>query len=97
MLTSLLSRPTVSITLSEDQIFVHPSCYDTPTRDPLISGTILLSLPTRKAVKSIRVVLEGLCDAWGEFSLPLRFARAECYVALYVGGTGWAYDVRTSG
>lgn len=30
-------------------------------------GTVLLCLPTRKAVKEIRVAFEGLCDVWGEF------------------------------
>ncbi|KAJ8294466.1 hypothetical protein OF846_002310 [Rhodotorula toruloides] len=62
MLASLFSSPTVKVTLSEDEVFVHPVDADYPTQDPVLRGTTLLSLPSRKAVKRIKVVLEGLCD-----------------------------------
>ncbi|BGO98424.1 Proteophosphoglycan 5 [Rhodotorula toruloides] len=62
MLASLFSSPTVKVTLNQDEIFVHPVDEDYPTQDPVLRGTTLLSLPSRKAVKRIKVVLEGLCD-----------------------------------
>lgn len=40
------------------------------TQDPVLRGTVLLSLPARKAVKEIRVAFEGLCDVWGERRHP---------------------------
>ncbi|CEQ43230.1 SPOSA6832_05141, partial [Sporobolomyces salmonicolor] len=86
MLSSLFSSPSVTITLEEDQIFVHPVSSDYPvsrryvarlgerpahvasllqTQDPIIRGTVLISLPSKRAIKRIKVVLEGLCDAYG--------------------------------
>lgn len=96
MLASLFSSPTVKVTLSEDEVFVHPVDADYPvnprtlslstwnartddsrakqTQDPVLRGTTLLSLPSRKAVKRIKVVLEGLCDVQGALTL-FQYAR----------------------
>ncbi|GAA5992695.1 hypothetical protein JCM10908_006884 [Rhodotorula pacifica] len=65
MLASLFSSPTLSVTVSEDIVFLHPIDADYPTQDPVLRGTVLLTLPSRKAVKQIKVVFEGLCDVWG--------------------------------
>lgn len=66
MISSIFSRPIVSITLVEDQLFVHPSLVlDLPTRDPVLAGTVLIELPTRRAISSVKVVLEGLADVCG--------------------------------
>ncbi|BGP38964.1 hypothetical protein JCM10449v2_002902 [Rhodotorula kratochvilovae] len=65
MLSSLFSSPTVKVTLSEDQIYVHPVDTGFPTQDPVLRGTALITLPTRKAIHRVKVVLEGLCDACG--------------------------------
>lgn len=64
VLSALMARPTVNVTVSEDLVFVHPTLFhpEIPgpdTVDPLISGTALLSLPSPRAVKSVKVVFEG--------------------------------------
>ncbi|GAA5985619.1 hypothetical protein JCM10908_007045 [Rhodotorula pacifica] len=60
MLASLFSSsPTLSVTVSEDIIFLHPIAADYPTQDPVLRGTVLLELPSRKSVKQIKVVFEG--------------------------------------
>lgn len=64
VLATLLGRPSVSVTLSEDLVFVHPTFFhpEIPgpdTRDPMIFGTALLSLPSPRSIKSVRVVFEG--------------------------------------
>lgn len=59
----LFNRPRVSVTLSEDLAFIHPNIpEDTPSRDPLVTGTVLVSLPNPKAVSTIVVELVGLTD-----------------------------------
>jgi hypothetical protein len=61
--------PSLVVTLSEDLLFVHPTRAEvqatTPgvSRDPILFGTALLSLPAQRAVSKIRVVFEGLTDA----------------------------------
>ncbi|ORY91745.1 hypothetical protein BCR35DRAFT_286729 [Leucosporidium creatinivorum] len=76
VLGSLFTQPSLSLTLSEDMVFVHPSQFEpdlllpSTGRDPLIFGTALLSLPSAKAVNKIRVVFEGLCDASGGSGQP---------------------------
>lgn len=70
-LGSLFNQPRISVTLSEDMLFVHPTYWHNELgmpgvgRDPLLLGTALLSLPAPRAVSKIRVVFEGLCDASG--------------------------------
>ncbi|SCV70729.1 BQ2448_3491 [Microbotryum intermedium] len=76
MLSSMLSRPKISVTLAQETVYVHPMCVDepwqdsAPSREPIVSGTVLLSLPSAKAVNRIKVVLEGLCDAFGGYVSP---------------------------
>lgn len=60
-----LVKPTLRLALQQDQVHLHPST-STPTDDPLVQGTVLLSLPRRRAIRSVQVVLEGLCDCCGE-------------------------------
>lgn len=55
------------MTLDDDTVFVHPSSGtdgDEP-EDALVRGRVVLSLPKRRALHSIRVHLEGICDAQG--------------------------------
>ncbi|GAA6029706.1 hypothetical protein JCM8097_001011 [Rhodosporidiobolus ruineniae] len=65
MLSGLFSSPTVKITLEEDDIFIHPVATSYPTVDPVLRGTALVTLPSRRAIKKFKVVFEGLCDAFG--------------------------------
>ncbi|GAA5870164.1 hypothetical protein JCM8547_006906 [Rhodosporidiobolus lusitaniae] len=65
MFASLFSSPTVKLTLEEDQIFVHPLAGNFPTTDPVLRGTALVTLPSKRAIKRFSVVLEGICDAYG--------------------------------
>lgn len=59
----LFNRPRVSVTLGEDMAFIHPNIIeDLPSRDPLVTGTVLVSLPSPKAVSTITVELVGLTD-----------------------------------
>ncbi|GAA5821859.1 hypothetical protein JCM11251_004750 [Rhodosporidiobolus azoricus] len=70
MLSSLFSSPTITITVEEDLIFVHPVASNYPTADPVLRGTALVSLPSRRAIKNFKVVLEGACDAYGGVGWP---------------------------
>ncbi|GAA5944456.1 uncharacterized protein JCM15063_006370 [Sporobolomyces koalae] len=62
MLNALFSSPKVAVSLEEDQLFVHPVDSDYPTPDPVLKGTVLLNLPSKRAISRFKVVLEGLCD-----------------------------------
>ncbi|GAA6023506.1 hypothetical protein JCM11491_006605 [Sporobolomyces phaffii] len=62
MLNALFSSPKVAVSLEEDQLFVHPVDSDYPTPDPVLKGTVLLNLPSKRAITRFKVVLEGLCD-----------------------------------
>lgn len=76
MFSSLLSKPKVSVTLVEDQIYVHPSILpDTPTRDPIISGTALIQIPSRRAIKQVKITLEGLCDVMAGDGMPYQSSQ----------------------
>ncbi|GAA5857954.1 hypothetical protein JCM8547_006637 [Rhodosporidiobolus lusitaniae] len=70
MFSSLRSSASVKVALEEDQIFLHPLASDFPTVDPIVRGTALLTLSSRRAVKTVKVVLEGLVDAWGGEGWP---------------------------
>lgn len=60
---SLFPTPTLQVTLAQEQVFVHPSAdAGAPTEDPSLRGTLVLTLPKRRAVKELKVVLIGLCD-----------------------------------
>ncbi|KAK4056513.1 hypothetical protein OIO90_002360 [Microbotryomycetes sp. JL221] len=64
--SSLFNGATLSVKLSEDFAFVHPSCDpDWPTRDPILHGSAILTLSSARQVSEIKVVLEGLSDAYG--------------------------------
>ncbi|KAL8276760.1 hypothetical protein RQP46_010816 [Phenoliferia psychrophenolica] len=65
MFGSFLSQPTVSVTVEQEMVFVRPNTFGIASEDPEIRGTVLLSLPSKRAIKSIRVELTGLCDAYG--------------------------------
>lgn len=68
---SLFATPTLQVTLAQEQIFVHPnSDSDSPTEDPSLRGTLVLTLPKRRAVKELKVVLIGLCDVTGGENHP---------------------------
>lgn len=57
---------TVTVTVEQDMIFVNPTTDNTfPSDDPEVRGTVLLTLPSKRPIKAIRVVLEGICDANG--------------------------------
>lgn len=70
MLNALVSKaPTMLITLEDEHVQLLPSLAGTPSDDPIVRGTVLLSLASPRAVKQIKVVLEGLCDAFGKHNL----------------------------
>jgi len=71
MLASLVSKaPVVRLSLEHSDILLHPTpVQGQPTIDPIVRGTVLLDLSTSRAVKKVRVVLEGLCDVFGEHNL----------------------------
>ncbi|GAA5983003.1 hypothetical protein JCM5350_003537 [Sporobolomyces pararoseus] len=62
MLNALFSSPKVAVSLEEDQLFLHPIDSDYPTPDPILRGTVILNLPSKRAISRFKVVLEGLCD-----------------------------------
>lgn len=68
MFNALVSKaPSVRITIEEEQIMVHPELVPgQPSQDPIVRGTVLLELASARAVNRIRVVFEGLSDAFGE-------------------------------
>lgn len=68
---TLPPSPELTITLEQDTFFVCPSSSSEELEqplpgspsDPVLQGTVVLSLPTPRAVGRIKVTLEGLCDA----------------------------------
>ncbi|KAK4055772.1 hypothetical protein OIV83_000319 [Microbotryomycetes sp. JL201] len=66
MITALFNGATLDINLAEDFAFVHPECVPGyPARDPIIHGTATLTLSSARQVSQIKVVFEGLSDAYG--------------------------------
>lgn len=69
-------KPTVSIALASEVVFCYPKAAARARAEPdaeaaesadaLVKGTVIVNLPKRRAVKSIDVVLQGLCDVFGE-------------------------------
>ncbi|ORY91766.1 hypothetical protein BCR35DRAFT_299089 [Leucosporidium creatinivorum] len=76
--------PSLSVTLSEELLFVHPTYQEpeepTPgfSRDPMLLGTALLSLPSPRAVSRIKVVFEGLTDASAGSGYPYETTTSLC-------------------
>lgn len=70
--------PAVEIELEEDWVYVLPLPEGFPTNDPVLRGTVFVSLPVPTALSTLSVVLEGLCEAYGgdeygyESSVTLR-------------------------
>lgn len=71
MLASLVSRsPIVRVTLDDSEVFVNPVALPGHrTVDPIVRGTVLLELSTARAIKKVKVVLEGQCDVFGRSGL----------------------------
>ncbi|KAM0788678.1 hypothetical protein ACM66B_002775 [Microbotryomycetes sp. NB124-2] len=65
-LSALFNGATLDINLAEDFAFVHPAVVPgQPARDPIIHGTATLRLSSARPVGQIKVVFEGLGDAYG--------------------------------
>ncbi|KAI5476785.1 Arrestin-like, N-terminal and Immunoglobulin E-set domain protein [Pseudohyphozyma bogoriensis] len=72
MFSSLLRSPTVTITVEEEDVVLcpAPALIGEPSDDPFVRGTVELSLPSSRAVKCIKVYLEGTCEANGGSGFP---------------------------
>jgi hypothetical protein len=68
MLASLVNRsPIVRVTLDDSEVFVNPIPLPGHRAvDPVVRGTVLLSLSTARAIKKVKVILEGQCDVFGK-------------------------------
>ncbi|TNY19073.1 hypothetical protein DMC30DRAFT_19122 [Rhodotorula diobovata] len=75
---SRFSSPQVSVTLSQDIYFVHALEGAFPSQDPVVHGTCLIKLPTRKAIRRVKVIFEGLCDATGGAGWPYETSSVLC-------------------
>ncbi|GAA5861339.1 hypothetical protein JCM8547_006097 [Rhodosporidiobolus lusitaniae] len=64
MLASLLAAPSIEVTVAEDQLFICPLPSDFPSSDPVLRGVVTISLPSPRAIKEIRVVLQGKCELY---------------------------------
>ncbi|SGY78836.1 BQ5605_C008g04968 [Microbotryum silenes-dioicae] len=71
-LAMLRNKPSLKLTLEQEMLFVRPpTCPSAPpSDDPFLRGTVLLSLPKPRLCKRLRVVIEGLADAFGGFGFP---------------------------
>jgi hypothetical protein len=61
----MVSAPsTTSITIQVFQrlLFLHPSSPGEPSEDPLLQGTVTLSLPKSRKVQNIVVKVKATCD-----------------------------------
>ncbi|GAA5852053.1 hypothetical protein JCM8547_000143 [Rhodosporidiobolus lusitaniae] len=76
MLSGWLSLPSLTVGLVEDQVFVHPLAAGLPGAEPTVRGTATLSLPARRALKTVTVVLEGIVDACGGVGWPYETTKA---------------------
>lgn len=76
MLSSLTAKSAkISVTLQQEWYFLHPPISPSvPAHDPVIRGCVVVELDAPKAVKSIKVVLEGLCDVQSEHG----YERSTC-------------------
>lgn len=48
------------------------------SQDPVVHGTCLIKLPTRKAIRRVKVIFEGLCDATGGAGWPYETSSVLC-------------------
>lgn len=101
MFTNLLAKPAVKVTIEQEMVFVHPSAdQSTPSEDPEIRGTVLISLPAKRAISNVRVVLEGACDVLGSSHFPstrvINLTYGSMSVFYRLGGTGWQYESTTT-
>ncbi|KAK4705371.1 hypothetical protein P7C70_g816, partial [Phenoliferia sp. Uapishka_3] len=55
------------IVLETETIFVHP---ESESEDPLVRGTVVLSLVKRRALRSLGVTFKGICDVKGGPAWP---------------------------
>ncbi|GAA6058939.1 hypothetical protein JCM10212_002891 [Sporobolomyces blumeae] len=62
MFNSLFSSPKVVVSLEDDWLLVHPIDASYPTNDPTLNGTVLVTLPSKRSIARIKVILEGVCD-----------------------------------
>ncbi|SCV70741.1 BQ2448_3503 [Microbotryum intermedium] len=71
-LAMLRNKPRLKLTLEQEMLFVRPPTCPTapPSDDPFLRGTVLLSLPKPRLCKRLRVVIEGLADAFGGLGFP---------------------------
>ncbi|SCZ99162.1 BZ3500_MvSof-1268-A1-R1_Chr7-1g09419 [Microbotryum saponariae] len=71
-LAMLRNKPSLKLTLEQEMLFVRPpTCPSAPpSDDPFLRGTVLLSLPKPRLCKRLRVVIEGLADAFGGLGFP---------------------------
>ncbi|KAI5474797.1 Ankyrin repeat protein [Pseudohyphozyma bogoriensis] len=59
----LLASPEIRLSLAEEIIFLHPAPEGvTPMYDPMVIGSVTLSLPKPKRLKQLTVTLQGLQD-----------------------------------
>lgn len=106
MLASLVSKaPVVRLTLEHSDILLHPTPVPgQPTVDPIVRGAVLIDLSTPRAVKKVRVVLEGLCDVFGKQPGAVQFGTGESEFRLSLtnarsratGGPGYGYESTTT-
>ncbi|ORY92838.1 hypothetical protein BCR35DRAFT_298406 [Leucosporidium creatinivorum] len=62
-----LAQPNLTITLSEDILFLHPTPKDFPAEDPVLQGTVTLYLPKKRSLNHLTVRLVGRQDiSWGD-------------------------------
>lgn len=79
MFSNLLARPSLAVQLQEDQVFVQPHVFhpDSPglSKDPILYGTVTLTLPAARAVSKLKVVLEGEAAVQGGDGQPYEVAQ----------------------
>ncbi len=88
MLASLVNRsPVVRVTLDDSEVFVNPvPLPGHRSVDPVVRGTVLLELSTARAIKKVKVILEGQCDVFGKSQLG-GLPRARPARELIIGAT----------
>lgn len=73
-----LRGPQLSVVIDQELHFLTPAPDAAlPSDDPRLNGTVLLDLPSARAVKSITVTLEGACDVYGALSLLKNLSRSD--------------------
>lgn len=69
------NSPTLRVTLNESNVFTNPSINsaEEPSDDPIFSGTITLNLRKRRAIKVIKVLLEGNSCIYGGSAFKIQY------------------------